>query len=101
MSNILKKYSKTGVITTGDDNLELDSPSIEIVSVYIDTLARELTVEVMHEVMQGSLTRKHSRSFKVSFDTLPSNIKMEGKGFLDAIETAILALPQYVGSVEG
>ena len=95
---ILKKYIKTGVITTGDDNLELDTPSFEIVGVNIDTVNSVLKVEILHEVSQGSLTQQHSRTFEVGFSALPNPVKVEGRSFLDAIEAEILKLPQYSGA---
>lgn len=101
MSNILKKFNKTGVITTGTDNLQLDSPSFEIINVGIDTVNSVLHVEVLHTVMQGSLERKHSRTFDVAFGGLPTGVKTSGKSFLDAIEQEILALPQYTGATAG
>lgn len=100
MSNILKKYIKQGVIITGSDNVKLDTPTFEIIDIAIDTVEQKLTVEIMHEVSQGSLTRKHSRTFNIDFANLPSSVKVTGKAFLDAIETEILKLPQYVGSTE-
>jgi hypothetical protein len=99
MSNILKKYNKEGVITTGDDNVQLDSPTFEIINVSIDTVNSKLRVEVLHEVMQGILIRKHSRDFNINFADLPASVKTAGKAFLDAIEAEILALPQYADSV--
>lgn len=98
--NILKKYTKSGVVITGSDNVELDTPTFEIVNVPIDTLNQQLTVEILHEVSQGSLTQKHSRTFELAFADLPSDIKAAGKVFLEAIQTKILELPQYVGSTE-
>lgn len=100
MANILKKYRKTGVIITGSDNVELDTPTFEIVRVNIDTVNSLLSVEVMHEVNQGSLVRKHSRTFEVPFSALTATIKNNGKKFLDAIESEILKLPQYNGATE-
>ena len=100
MNNILKKYIKQGVITTGSDNVELDTPTFEIIDIAIDTVEQKLTVEIMHEVSQGSLTQKHSRTFDVAFADLPSSVKVTGKAFLDAIEIEILNLPQYLGSTE-
>lgn len=97
---ILKKYLKAGVITTGDDNLQLDTPTFEIINVGIDTVGQVLKVEILHEVSQGSLTQKHSRTFEVAFANLPNAVRIEGKSFLDAIEAEILALPQYSGSTE-
>ena len=98
--NILKKYTKTGVITTGSDNVELDTPQFEIVDVKIDTVKQVLHVEILHEVMQGSLVRKHSRIFDVPFAGLPTAVKVTGLSFLQAIETEILTLPQYTGATE-
>lgn len=98
--NILKKYIKNEVITTGNDNVELDSPTFEIITIRIDTVAQTLQVEILHEVQQGSLTQKHSRSFDVAFGDLPGAVKVTGKSFLDAIETEILKLPQYSGANE-
>jgi len=100
MANILKQYSKAGVITTGSDNVQLDSPTFEIINVSIDTVESVLHVEILHKVMQGSLERLHSRTFDVDFGGLPSGVKVTGKSFLDAIEAEILALPQYSGAVE-
>ena len=100
MSNILKKYKKEGVVITGSDNVELDMPIFEIIDVGIDTVEQKLTVQIMHEVSQGSLTQKHSRTFNIDFANLPSSVKVTGKAFLDAIETEILQLPQYQGSTE-
>ena len=99
MPNILKKYLKTGVITTGSDNIQLDSPTFEIIKVEIDTANSVLHVEILHEVQQGSLTQKHSRTFDVAFGGLPSGVKVTGKAFLDAIEAKILTLSQYSGAV--
>lgn len=98
--NILKKYKKSGVITTGSDNVQLDSPEFEIVNVNINTVDQQLGVDIMHEVNQGSLTQKHSRTFNVDFSELPTDVKVTGKAFLDAIEAKILELPQYVDSTE-
>ena len=98
--NILKTYIKTGVITTGSDNVELDTPQFEIIDVKIDTVAQVLHVEILHEVVQGSLTQKHSRTFDVPFAGLPTAVKATGLEFLQAIETEILALPQYSGATE-
>lgn len=100
MSHILKHWIKTGVVTTGTDNVQLDTPSFEIIAVNIDTVEQVLHVEVMHTVMQGILERKHSRSFDVAFTSLPTAVKQTGKEFLDAIEAKILALPQYQGATE-
>lgn len=100
MTNILKKYLKSGVIITGPDNVELDSPTFEIIDVKIDTVNQVLNVEIMHEVSQGSLNQKHSRTFDVPFAGLPSAVKVTGKSFLDAIESEILKLPQYAGATE-
>ena len=98
--NILKKYIKNQVITTGTDNVQLDSPEFEIINVNIDTVDRVLKVEILHEVKQGSLTQKHSRTFDVQFNDLPNPIKVTGLEFLTAIETEILKLPQYSGANE-
>jgi len=98
--NILKKYIKEEVITTGSDNVQLDSPTFEIIAVNIDTVERVLKVEIMHEVAQGTLTQKHSRTFEVPFADLPTAIQLEGKQFLEAIEAKILTLPQYSGANE-
>ena len=100
MVNILKHWIKNGVVVTGSDNVELDTPSFQIVDVQIDTVNSVLHVEIMHEVAQGSLTQKHSRSFDVPFGSLTTPIKQAGKEFLDAIEAKILTLPQYQGAVE-
>jgi len=100
MENILKKYKKEGVITTGSDNVKLDTPEFEIIDVKIDTVNRVLSVEIMHEVKQGSLTQKQSRRFDVAFGDLSSSIQSAGLSFLQAIETKILELPQYSGSTE-
>ncbi len=100
MANILYKYKKEGVITTGSDNVELDTPEFEIVDVKIDTIKRVLSVEILHEVMQGSLIQKQSRSFDVPFNALPSSVQSTGLSFLQAIETKILELPQYSGAVK-
>ena len=100
MANILKQWIKNGVIVTGSDNVELDTPIFEIVDVDIDTVAQVLHVEILHKVMQGSLERLHSRTFDVAFADLPNSVKITGKEFLDAIETEILLLPQYSGAVE-
>ena len=98
--NILKKYIKNEIITTGTDNVQLDSPTFEIVSVNINTVERTLQVEILHEVQQGALTQKHSRMFDVGFKQLPNSVKLTGKEFLDAIEASILQLPQYSGAIE-
>ena len=96
---ILQKFNKAGVITTGDDNIELDSPSFEIINVGINTVDSKLRVEILHEVMQGILARKYSRDFNINFADLPASVKTTGKAFLDAIEAEILKLPQYADSV--
>ena len=98
MANILKKWLKTGVITTGDDNVQLDTPTFEIIDIKIDTVEQILHLEVMHYVSQGSLINQHSRTFDISFAGLPSAVKVTGKAFLDAIEAELLKLPQYAGS---
>ena len=98
--NILKKYRKDGVIVTGSDNIKLDSPEFEIVSVLIDTVEKQLHLEVMYEVKQGSLIQKQYRTFDVAFGNLPDSVKATGLSVLQAIEQEILKLPQYVGSVE-
>jgi len=100
MANILNKYSKDGVIITGSDNVELDTPIFEIIDVKIDTVNRVLSVEIMHEVKQGSLTQKQSRTFEVAFSDLSSSIQSTGLSFLQAIENKILELPQYNGAPE-
>jgi len=100
MSNILKKYTKQGVVITGSDNVELDTPTFEIIDIGIDTVNQKLIVEIMHEVQQGSVPQKHSRTFNIDFANLPSSVKVTGKAFLDAIETEILKLPQYQGATE-
>jgi len=100
MTNILKRYKKNGVIVTGSDSVELDSPKFEIVEIRIDTISKNIHIDILHEVMQGSLTRKHARNFEVNFSGLPTNVKTTGKAFLDAIEAEILALPQYSGATE-
>ena len=86
----MNKYKKNEIITTGTDNVQLDSPTFEIVNISIDTVSNILHVEIMHEVQQGSLTQKHSRTFEVKFKDLPSAIKIEGAQFLQAIENEIL-----------
>lgn len=100
MENILNKYRKEGVITTGSDNIELDTPEFEIIDVKIYTVNRMLSVEIMHEVKQGSLTQKQSRTFEVAFSDLSGSIQSTGLLFLQAIETKILELPQYSGAIE-
>lgn len=100
MANILKKYRKEGVVITGSDNVELDTPTFEIINVNINTVNSMLSVEIIHEVMQGSLIRKHSRTFEVPFTSLTTTIKTDGKKFLNAIEAKILELPQYSGATE-
>ena len=97
---ILKQWIKNGVVVTGSDSVELDTPTFEIIDVQIDTVEQVLHVEILHTVMQGSLTQKHSRTFDVPFAGLPNPVKATGKSFLDAIEAEILALPQYSGAVE-
>jgi hypothetical protein len=98
--NILKKYTKSGVITTGSDDVQLDTPIFEIISVTIDTVQSILNVEILHEVLQGSLVRKHSRTFEVPFANLTTPVKVAGKEFLEAINDKILELPQYSGATE-
>lgn len=98
MPNILPKYRKTGVITTGDDNVQLDTPTFEIIDVQIDTVEQVLKVTIMHYVSQGTLTQQHSRTFNVPFSSLSAQVRTTGKAFLDAIEARILQLPQYQGS---
>jgi len=100
MANILKKYKKQGVIVTGTDNVKLDTPSFEIINVGIDTVNRVLSVEIMHEVNQGSLIQKQSRTFNVKFKDLTGSIQQTGLSFLQAIESKILKLPQYSGAIE-
>ena len=100
MNNILKTYTKEGVIITGSDKVELDTPTFEVVNVDIDTLNQKLSIEILHEVMQGSVKQEQKRRFNIDFDNLPSSVKVTGKSFLDAIETEILKLPQYLGSTE-
>ncbi len=99
MANILKKYIKDGVIITGDDNLELDTPTFEIININIDTINKILKVEILHEVQQESITQKHSRTLNIDFNNLPAAVKTTGKSFLEAIETDILKLPQYKNSI--
>jgi hypothetical protein len=99
MPNILAKYLKNGVITTGADNVQLDTPTFEIIAVNIDTVEQMLVVEVMHYVNQGAVVQQHHRTFNVSFASLPLNVRQTGKAFLDAIEAQLLLLPQYQGSV--
>ncbi len=98
--NILKKYIKQGVIITGSDNVELDTPTFEIINISIDTVNQVLHVEILHEVQQGSLTRKHIRTFEIPWGGLPSGVKVTGKSFLDSIEAEILKLPQYQDAQE-
>ncbi len=100
MANILKKYTKTGIVTIGDDNRELDTPIFEIVNIDINTVSKKLRVDVLHEVTQGTLTNKHQRSYEMDFNSLPASVKTTGKAFLDAIETELLKLPQYTGATE-
>ena len=100
MANILKQWIKNGVITTGSDSVELDTPVFEIINVDIDTVNSVLHVEILHKVQQGSLENLHSSSFDVQFGGLPTAVKQTGKAFLDAIEQEILKLPQYNGAVE-
>lgn len=97
---MLNKYKKNEVITTGSDNVELDSPTFEVVNINIDLVSNVLSVTVMHEVNQGSIIQKHSRSFDVPFGKLPTSVKIEGKQFLEAIEAEIMKLPQYSGGVK-
>ena len=96
----MEKYKQSKVIITGSDSVELDSPTFEVINVNIDMLTNVLTVEIMHEVSQGTLTQKHSRTFEVKFSDLSKSVKTTGLAFLDAIEGKILELPQYVGSVK-
>ena len=96
----MNKYKKNEIITTGTDNVQLDSPTFEIINISIDTVNNVLSVEIMHEISQGSLTQKHSRTFDVQFKNLPSSVKIEGAQFLQAIENEILKLPQYSGGVK-
>lgn len=98
--NMLKKYTKLGVIVTGDDDLELDTPTFEIINITVDTVNQQLKIEILHEVIQGTLTQQYSRTFNVPFLDLETNDKVTGQLFLDAIEEKILELPQYVGSTE-
>jgi len=100
MANILKKYKKDGVIEIGSDKAKLDTPEFEIIDVKIDTVNQVLSVEILHEAMQGAVKNPHKRFIEVSFATLPNTVKVAGKQFLDAIETKILELPQYSGAVE-
>ena len=98
--NILKKYTKSGVITTGSDNVKLDTPTFEIINVDTDTVDQKLSIEILHKVMQGSIEQEQNRRFNIDFADLPNTVKVAGKAFLNAIETEILKLPQYVGSTE-
>jgi hypothetical protein len=100
MPNILPKYRKTGVVTTGTDNVMLDTPTFEIINVQIDTLNGNLIVEILHTVTQGTIEQTHSRTFDVPFASLTGPVRTTGKNFLDAIEARILALPQYSGSTK-
>ena len=100
MPNILPKYRKTGVVTTGSDNVRLDTPTFEIIKVEIDTLNEALVVEILHKVTQGTVVQEHSRTFNVTFASLSGAVRTTGKNFLDAIEARILALPQYSGSTK-
>lgn len=96
----MNRYKKTSVITTGTDSVELDNPTFEIVNININTVSNLLSIEIMHEVSQGSLTQKHSRTFDVKFKDLSSSVKLTGRNFLQAIENKILELPQYSGGVK-
>lgn len=98
--NILKKYTKSGVIITGSDNVKLDTPTFEIVNVITDTVEQQLTVEILHEVMQGSVKQPYSRFFNIAFSSMNSDDKAAVKAFLKVLQTKILELPQYVGSTE-
>lgn len=99
----MKKYKIEGVVEIGNgivDGIQLDTPTFEIVDVRINMATNELTLEVMHEVNQGSLIRKHSRNIEVDFKDLPSNIKTTGLAFLDALDVEMLKFPQYAGAEE-
>jgi len=96
----MNKYKKNEIIITGTDNVQLDSPTFEIVNISIDTINNLLTIAILHEVSQGSLTQKHSRTFEIQFKNLPQSVKIEGAQFLQAIEDEILKLPQYSGGVK-
>ena len=100
MGNILNKYRKEGVIEIGSDKAKLDTPEFEIIDVKIDTVNQVLSVEMLHEAMQGTVKNPHRRFIEVKFADLPSAVKITGKQFLDAIETKILELPQYIGATE-
>ncbi len=100
MTNILKKYTKEGPVTIGDDNLELDTPTFEIIGIHIDPITKILKVEILHQVTQGTVVQKHSREISVDFNKLPASVKTAGKGFLNSIEAEILKLPTYSGSNE-
>lgn len=92
---LLKKFKVSKVIKTGSDNVELDSPTFEIIGVNIDTKNKKLFVEVLHEIEQKTLTQKHSRTMEIDFNNLPLSVKNSGKNFLNSIEQELLKLPQY------
>lgn len=96
MANIFKKYKKEGLVIIDKGNRTLDTPTFEIIAVYVDTINSIVKVEIMHKVMQGSIEQPHS-----SFEEIDSKKVITSKKLdLDALEKEILELPQYNGATE-
>jgi hypothetical protein len=92
----LSQYQIIGVVTVGDDNIELDSPIIQIVNTYLDLIAETVDAEIMHTVMQGEVEQKHSRNETVSSVNVYNGKKLD----LSLVMEEVLLLPQYSGAVE-
>jgi len=100
MANILKKYRKEGVIEIGTDKRKLDSPTHEIIFVGINPITKMVSVNILHEAMQGTVMNPHERTIELSYSELPASIRAAGKVFLEAIETERMKRTEYKGSTE-
>ena len=92
----LPQYQIIGVITIGDDNIELDSPIIQVANTYLDLITETVDAEIMHTVMQGTVEQKHSRMESISSLNVYNGKKLDLSLEMDEI----LLLPQYRGAVE-
>lgn len=92
----LPQYQIQGVITVGDDNLELDSPIIQIKTTFLDIITETVDVAILHTAMQGTVEQQHSRMESISSVNVYNGKKLD----LDKVMDEVLLLPQYENAVE-
>ena len=97
---MLNKFKKEGLTEIGTDKAQLFSPIFQIINVNFNKETQNVEAEIMHEVEQGAIIQKHSRTETIPLLSLDMADIEAGTKFLDAVQAKIVNLQQYAGSIK-